>query len=182
MRGTAALFNENDQKLRESLMEPYVERYVAPWRIEDPDRYFPAKPVLLEMRDKLSAPRGDEELYFAATEVLMRSYWLSNRGDPENRKAAALIFAANVHSDFLNRLGHRHQPALVMMAFWCVLMHRVPFFGWYENAKAKEILGVIEALLTPDNLALISWPIRQVEGDETGWDCRTDQESSHPAS
>ncbi len=89
-----------------------------------------------------------------------------SEGTPRAVNLSALTFAANVSNEFLDRLGHKRQAALVVMAFWCVLMHRVPNMGWYQNAKAKEMLAVLEGLLTQENLDLISWPLQQIQGSE----------------
>ncbi len=167
MRGSSLIFQQHYSALRSHpVIREYIKPYQAPWERYTPAMDFPARSTLLSLHDKLVVPPEDQERYAATMEELTRCFWLSSLGDPESLKSAPITFAASVPVEFLSRLTSKHQPALVVMAFWCVLMHRVPYFGWYKNAKAKELLAVLKGDLAPEYLELIRWPIQEIEGDQ----------------
>ncbi|KAH8882832.1 hypothetical protein GQ53DRAFT_440346 [Thozetella sp. PMI_491] len=163
IRGTRAIWLKNTKELTDGPMSGYVHAHTDPWKQVGAVRESPGSPAILEMREKLWIPPEDEYIFDHAIDELLRGYSVSFRGDPESRKSAPVTFAANVTTGFLDRLGHQDQSALVVMSFWCVLMHRVPLFAWLKNGKAAEMLEVIKAILTPKNLELIYWPIQQIE-------------------
>ena len=167
MRGSRLIFQQHYSALSSHpVIREYIKPYQAPFQRYSPGLDFPARSTLVSLRDKLVVPPEDQEPYSATLDELTRCFWLSSLGDPESLKSAPITFAASVPVEFLSRLTSKHQPALVVMAFWCVLMHRVPYFGWYKNAKAKELLAVLKGDLAPEYLELIRWPIQEIEGDQ----------------
>ena len=167
MRGTSLIFRQHyDALSSHPVIREYIKPYAEPLQRYSPTMDFPDRSTLVSIYDKLVVPPEDQERYSTTLTELTRCFWVSSLGDPESLKSAPITFAANVPVEFLSRLALKHQPALVVMAYWCVLMHRVPYFGWYKNAKAKELLAVLKGDLAPEYLELIRWPIQEIEGDQ----------------
>jgi hypothetical protein len=142
--------------------EAFDSVYNVPKDVEDYE--FSTKAVLRILRDQFAQGDEEREIYFTAIKELERCFAVSDQGAITSQKAAVLMFTVSVSTDFLNRLHQKTQPALVIMAFWCVLMHRVPKMAWLENGKATEMLDVLMGLMTPESLGLIQWPREKILG------------------
>lgn len=63
--------------------------------------------------------------------------------------------------DFLTMLGREHPGALIALAYYCVLLHRLDG-KWYAEGRAKRLLRHIISKLDPKWHAGVDWPTQQL--------------------
>lgn len=169
IRGCKALLQQFPGGLRSGPMGDMLKSYMGPW----PHGVEPFPFVASESDEqvqllgkRLSELVSPDELAIAAPIVfeLRRSFTISEQGRGIARKSAALAFPANLPAEFLDELSVRKRPyALVIMAFWCVLLNRIERKWWLRGGCiVKDMLGVIESVIPPEYKALIQWPIDEV--------------------
>lgn len=92
--------------------------------------------------------------------VMRQCFNMSDRGDMLGRKSASLVFCANAPTGLFALLVRKRKAALVVMAYWCVLLHRVQQGKWWLSSKrVKEMLGFLAGLLGPESRGLLQWPV-----------------------
>ncbi|KAJ9148245.1 hypothetical protein NKR23_g5151 [Pleurostoma richardsiae] len=121
------------------------------------------------LRDGLAALSGDWSeggVLLPVLDKLRTCFALSDSdsGDGVSNKTATFMFAATVPARFVDMLGEKSPGALVVMAFWCVLLHRINR-RWmlYGADRASEMLDLIESLLSPRFREMIRWPLEVVK-------------------
>ncbi|KAI2608670.1 uncharacterized protein GGS25DRAFT_491183 [Hypoxylon fragiforme] len=93
---------------------------------------------------------GRREVYAQVMVKLRLCFCLSDTTDMAlDRKNAALRFPPLMGAEFRAELAGREAPALVVMAWWCVLLHRVEE-RWWLKGRVRPLLLKIEELVMPE--------------------------------
>ncbi|KAI1772847.1 hypothetical protein F4818DRAFT_126480 [Hypoxylon cercidicola] len=109
----------------------------------------PTDARLIELGSKLPVVPESRIAYAQVMMKLRMCYYLSDRANTRlNRKNAALRFPLLMGSKFL---AQRSPAALMVMAFWCVLLHR-----------AEDILKIGELVPFEYVRLIIAWPMEKV--------------------
>ncbi|KAI1084111.1 hypothetical protein F5B20DRAFT_523715 [Whalleya microplaca] len=122
----------------------------------------PTDSILLDLEAKLPISHEHREAYASSIERLRVSFFLSDTaGSILDRKNAALRFPPSMSPIVRADLAARQSPALIIMAFWCVLLHRVED-RWWAKGRVEPLLLKIEELLPVYHRGLVEWPIKQL--------------------
>jgi hypothetical protein len=74
-----------------------------------------------------------------------------------------LMWAYSLSKRFRDDLEAYRPPALVLTAYWCVLLHLVDN-SWFINGASKQLLGDIESKIHPAFRDWLVWPKKWVLG------------------
>lgn len=184
LRGGVTIWKANEDVLLGGAMglhlRPYQQNLQAGFA-EGSEGNSPSEGVLARIVEQLSErsvlERGegkredaDEELVTAeAFRLLRHCFRVSDRDDALAKKTASLTFCATAPGLFFEMLARKRTGSLVVMAFWCVLLHRAEKGNWWMSFKSdrlKDLLGFIADMLGPKRRELIVWPLEQVLGPE----------------
>lgn len=119
----------------------------------------------LQRSEYLSLAEEERLAVTGAFPLLRECFAISDRGDAMGRKTAALTFCAMAPGAFFASLGRRTPAALVVMALWCLLLHRAEQGRWWLHVNFKEVselLGCLYSLLGSEARDLISWPVEEI--------------------
>lgn len=167
IQGCAAMTVQHNATIMRSPLRTILGDLHTP-KVED----FSGGPIdarLVRLEEKLPIASEHREAYAQVMVHLRLCFYLSDRADtPLNRKNAALRFPPLMGKQFRAHLAGRHPAALIIMAFWCVLLHRVED-RWWLRGRVQPLLLKIEELLPSDYISLMSWPL-----EEVGTSSRTD--------
>ena len=160
-RGSAAIFLQHKDSLANGPMGGMLHGYLDMRPEPGPN---PSDRYLTELQERLKVPPEEETVMKSALKELRACFAISDGGGTIRRKVGALRYLSAVQFEFLEMLGEKRQRPLILMAFWCVLLHRLDSRWWlHRPALAQEILGVIKTLLTTESLELIQWPIQVMD-------------------
>ncbi|KAI1092481.1 hypothetical protein F5B19DRAFT_202475 [Rostrohypoxylon terebratum] len=121
---------------------------------------------LVDMESKLPVTPEYRGTYAMIVLKLRVSFYLSDKADSVvDRKNAALRFPPLLNQYFRADLAAKHPAALIVMAYWCVLLHRVEDRWWLRD-RVKPLLVKIQELISAQYRILIEWPL-----EETGIIC-----------
>lgn len=96
-------------------------------------------------------------------QLLRQCFAISDRGDAMGRKTACLTFCAMAPGEFFELLGRKRRAAWVVMAFWCLLLHRAEQGNWWLGfRKVRDLMEYIVKLLGPEAAELIRWPVEEM--------------------
>lgn len=163
IRGCVTMFNCYRKTLQKGPLAPFLASYTR--LSPDKDKCHLSDQYLDNLQAELRLPAAEQEVIAGALELLRRCFMLSDEArDTMGYKTAALIFPSTVALEFLVMLGQKRQPALAVMAFWCVLLSRVDQGKWWLNRphRVKDMLDVIRSFLDAESLDLIRWPIQVI--------------------
>ncbi|KAI0169653.1 hypothetical protein GGR52DRAFT_592216 [Hypoxylon sp. FL1284] len=122
---------------------------------------------LVELGHELELMQDSPERAATYTHIMVRlrvCFYLSDMAESVlDRKNAALRFPPLMSQAFTDDLGRRSPAALVVMAFWCVLLHRVED-RWWLKGRVRPLILKIEELVPPGIVHLMQWPLEQVGG------------------
>lgn len=119
----------------------------------------------LQQSEYLSLAEEERPAMAGALLRLRQCFAISDRGDAMGKKTAALTFCAMAPGEFFASLGRRAPAALVVMALWCLLLHRAEQGRWWLHVNFKqvpELLGCLHSLLSPEVRNFISWPVEEI--------------------
>ena len=157
-RGCAAIFLQHEGDLTDGPLGGMLKGYLEMKPKAGPN---PSDIHLTTLQDRLKVPPEEQSAVSSALKELRACFAISDGGDAVRRKVGTLRFTSAVQFEFLEMVGQKRQPALVIMAFWCVLLHRLDSRWWlHRPALAQEVLDVIIPLLDAESLELIQWPIQ----------------------
>ncbi|OTB13676.1 hypothetical protein K445DRAFT_319893 [Daldinia sp. EC12] len=161
IHGTAAVTMEHGATIMRSPLRALLGNLANPKPEELSEG--PTDARLLGLREKLPIAEEHKEAYDQIMYKLRLSYYLSDRADTAlNRKNAALRFPPFMnHGQIGEDLAARHPAPLILMAFWCVLLHRVED-RWWLKERVKPLLMKIEELVPQEYRYLITWPMEEV--------------------
>ncbi|KAL7625682.1 hypothetical protein AAE478_004903 [Parahypoxylon ruwenzoriense] len=151
IQGCAAITMEHGATIMRSPLRALLGDLHTP-KLEDL-KSGPTDARLLSLGAELPVAAEQREAYAQVLVKLRLCFYLSDRaGSVLDRKNAALRFPA----------------ALVVMAFWCVLLYRVQD-RWWLTGRVQPLLRKIEELVPLQHRDLVRWPL-----EETGVYTRAD--------
>lgn len=160
IQGCAAVTVEYNDTIMQSPLRALLGDLYAP-RVQDLGG-GPTDARLVELGNKLPLTPGCREAYAEVIVKLRVCYYLSDNADSSlNRKNAALRFPPIMGQRFTEDLASRSPAALIVMAFWCVLLHRVED-RWWLKGRVKPLLLKIGGLVPFEYVHLVEWPMEQV--------------------
>ncbi|KAI0380758.1 hypothetical protein F5Y04DRAFT_91353 [Hypomontagnella monticulosa] len=122
----------------------------------------PTDARLVHLEEELPIAPEHREAYAQVMVHLRLCFYLSDGADtPLNRKNAALRFPPLMGKRFREHLAGKHPAALIIMAYWCVLLHRVED-RWWLKERVEPLLLKIEELVPREYTSLMSWPLEEV--------------------
>lgn len=175
LRGSVTIWKFNEKVLLDGTMGMHLKPYQQNLQEESALEPYtnPSETFILQMIGRLQvtedmALEEDERRVMMETFMVLRHcFRMSDRDDALAKKTASLTFCAVVPREFFEMLGRKRGPPLVVMAYWCVLLHRAEKGNWWMSFKSdrlREMLGLIAELVGPEGRGLISWPLEQVIG------------------
>ncbi|KAI2463374.1 hypothetical protein F4781DRAFT_416787 [Annulohypoxylon bovei var. microspora] len=157
IQGCAAITMEHSATLIHSSLRSLLGDLYTP-KIEDLNGGT-TDARLVDLGSKLPITHEQRETYAQTLVTLRVCFYVSDRADtPLNRKNAALRFPPLMNHYFRVDLAAKHPAALIMMSYWCVLLHRVED-RWWLNERVKPLLLKIEELIPIPYRILIAWPL-----------------------
>ena len=104
----------------------------------------------------------DIEVYHQTISALRWSSGLmSAPGTTLCLQAAAYVWPRVVPSRYLELLKAKRPKALVLLAYYCVQLHRAEF-SWYFHRQARSMLEAIQAALPVEMNDWVEWPLSEV--------------------
>ncbi|KAI1630666.1 hypothetical protein F4809DRAFT_251928 [Biscogniauxia mediterranea] len=165
VEGCAAVTVRNGPAIMASPLRALLGELRSPPRLEDLPGLSAADGRLVELKRRLSPLAKEEEeekAYAAALDGLRVSFALSDQATSVlARKNAALRFPPCMGRRCKEDLAAGEPAALIVVAFWCVLLHRVEE-RWWLRGKIRPLLAQIRDLLPPEHHGLIAWPLEQL--------------------
>ncbi|KAI0472104.1 hypothetical protein GGR56DRAFT_682502 [Xylariaceae sp. FL0804] len=171
IEGTTLITNRHGPRIVRSALRPLLGSLI-PLALDDVDEDSAGDRALRRLRREIPAvvaaaaatlpPGGRGDEYARVIDVLRFMYTLSARAETVlDRKNAALRFPPFLGPEIKGDLARRRPAALVVMAFWFVLLHRVED-RWWLRGKIVPVVAKIEELLAPEHRHLIAYPLEQV--------------------
>ncbi|KAI3322998.1 hypothetical protein HD806DRAFT_497489 [Xylariaceae sp. AK1471] len=134
---------------------------MKPMNLDDIDD-SPADRELINLKDTIPVETERRDAYGKLIDILRFFFTLSNRGPSMfDRKTAALRFPTYFGMTARDDLARRYPAALVVMAFWLVLLFRMQD-RWWLRGKVQPIALKIQQLLPNEHKHLIVWPLGQL--------------------
>jgi hypothetical protein len=65
-------------------------------------------------------------------------------------------------AEYADMLGNWHPGALILLAHYCIVLHRVGMQNWYLEGRAATVLSTIVRRLDPAWHRYIEWPLSEV--------------------
>ncbi|KAI1376501.1 hypothetical protein F4677DRAFT_79971 [Hypoxylon crocopeplum] len=160
IQGCAAITMEHNAIIMRSPIRPLLGDLYTP-NVEDISG-GPTDARLVDLLSKLPIAPDEREEYGQVIVKLRVCYYLSDKADTSlDRKNAALRFPPLMGQQFRADLAARHPAALIVMAFWCLLIHRVED-RWWLKGKMAPLLLKIEELVPLEYRSLMAWPMEEV--------------------
>ncbi|KAJ9132430.1 C6 zinc finger domain-containing protein [Pleurostoma richardsiae] len=85
---------------------------------------------------------------------------IDNSSDPELR--IIMFWPITLSDTYIQMLRDRSPPALVVLGYYCVLVHMTESKAWFTRGWAPKLLRAIEAALPPEWTVLIDWPLEHI--------------------
>ncbi|KAI8959094.1 hypothetical protein F5Y11DRAFT_16230 [Daldinia sp. FL1419] len=160
IHGTAAVTVEHGPSIVRSPLRVLLGDLYTPKEEDLGDG--PTDARLLQLSEELPIAPEHKEAYAQIIYKLRLSFYLSDRADTAlNRKNAALRFPPFMNQQRIgDDLAARHPAALIIMAFWCVLLHRVED-RWWLKERVKPLLMKIEELVPSEYRHIMAWPMEE---------------------
>ncbi|KAH9904743.1 hypothetical protein F4778DRAFT_43919 [Xylariomycetidae sp. FL2044] len=161
LEGCAMIHMRYPQTLFESPLRPLLGDMFIPTLDCLPD--FPTDRRLLDMREALPYDSAEQRAaYIDVVDKLRISFAKSDSATTlVDTRTAALSFPPHVGPSFTQDLTNRRPAALVVVAFWCVLLSRFEE-AWWLRGRVKPLLLKVEELLPLEHRSLIEWPKEQL--------------------
>ncbi|KAI2615925.1 hypothetical protein GGR54DRAFT_611551 [Hypoxylon sp. NC1633] len=155
IQGCAAITTEyNDIILRSSIL-PLLGDLSSPKVEEFSSGLTDAR--LVDLNSRLPVAPEDREVYEHVMEKLRLCFYLSDQANTLlDLKNAAFRFPIFISQHFRAGLAARHPAALIIMAWWCLLLHRVED-RWWLKGRIGPLLRKIEELVPPEHRHLMAW-------------------------
>lgn len=162
LRGAVTIFKLHEDALLQGPWGTHLKPYVD--RCRDNNSYNPSADHITHMINQLQlhGQMTDEEIpvMMKVFQEVQQCFSMSDQGDMIGKKSASLVFCAKVPRELFEMLGRRRKAALVVMAYWCVLLNRVKQGKWWLSSKrVREMLAFLAGHLGPEARSLIQWPI-----------------------
>ncbi|KAI1338988.1 hypothetical protein F5Y15DRAFT_384360 [Xylariaceae sp. FL0016] len=160
IEGTAAITNANSPAIMRSALRPLLGKLI-PLNLDIiSDSAADRELCLLKGRIPVAPEHRDE--YVKLIDTLRFNYTISDLAETViDRKNSALRWPPLMSRQVKEQLGSKESGALILMAFWLVLLHRIED-RWWLKGKVAPIVAKISKLLTPEHRKLITYPMEQV--------------------
>ncbi|CZR64154.1 uncharacterized protein PAC_14051 [Phialocephala subalpina] len=112
----------------------------------------------------ISGPEDSEEMdaFREALSQLRRSFALPwQAGDPLSAKFSCFAWVEFIPQRYLELLSVLRPVALVILSYFCVLLHQCGHF-WHIKGAAERIIGEMYNILEDDWHDWITWPLQRV--------------------
>ncbi|KAI1452708.1 hypothetical protein F4805DRAFT_446369 [Annulohypoxylon moriforme] len=157
IQGCAAITMEQSATVMRSSLRALLGDLWTP-KVEDLSS-GPTDARLVDLGLRLPITAEQRESYAQTLVKLRVCFYLSDKADsPLNRKNAALRFPPLMYQNMRADLAAKHPAALIVMAYWCVLLHRVED-RWWLKGRVKPLLLKIEELVPMQYRNLLDWPL-----------------------
>ncbi|GKT64186.1 C6 finger domain-containing protein [Colletotrichum tofieldiae] len=143
----------NDQALKPVASEPEELQWEKPLE------------QVADLVTEMLAP--GEKTHYAALGHLQERYQLIFRSPEkpsvDNGKAFTIVFAwlFVLEEDFIVSVENRHPVALLLLAYYGVLLRRLEHY-WFMAGWSRQIVTGVSRLLSPQYTQLLQWPMEQV--------------------
>ncbi|OTA87270.1 hypothetical protein M434DRAFT_399543 [Hypoxylon sp. CO27-5] len=162
IQGCAAITMEHNATLMRSSLRALLGNLHTP-KLEDLSS-GPTDARLIDLSSKLPIAHGYKECRESYERTIVRlrvCFYLSDRADSSiDRKNAALRFPPLMDPHFREDLAAKLPAALIVMAYWCVLLHRVED-RWWLKERVQPLLLQIEELVPLEYRSLMEWPMKE---------------------
>lgn len=170
-RGTKTILdNASEQSMRAGPLAPMF--VVGGWKNQmreaksaDCQQYIQDLKRLIN-EGGVAGPDNERKAYLEAVDELSKSFSLvfddpshRNAGDPSD----ILIWLLSVSDDFLTLLKKRKPPALVVFAYFCVIMRRLEWAWWMEGWSVHLVSAIYDTM-DETHRNWMQWPMEQI-----GW-------------
>lgn len=125
--------------------------------------------ALIEFQDYIEASTSEDEptrqLLLRTFQDLRRALYFfygENLGD-ESKVRSLFTWMYRVPDEFVSLLRNKNNKALCILAFFCVILHRVEYHWWFQG-WGTYLIDHIYAALDEVHRFWIRWPIQQI-----GW-------------
>ncbi|KAI1495765.1 hypothetical protein F5X99DRAFT_422648 [Biscogniauxia marginata] len=161
IEGCAAITIKNSPAIMGSPLRALLGEVLNPG-LEDLTDSF-ADRELVGLKHKLPLAPEHRAEYATVLDRLRVSYTLSDQATGLlARKNAALRFPPSMGRLCKDHLAAKEPAALIIIAFWCVLLYRVED-RWWLRGRMRPLLVKIVELLPSEYHHLISWPLEQLD-------------------
>ena len=165
IRGAHGLLYNNWRWLLNGPFAPLLERTKFPIDFaNNPDDgyltallpvFSPPDPISSDDQTALDICRG-------AFDELRRVYALPySPCKTVDKKAAATIWPGTISPAYIQLLRERRPEAIIILAYYCVLVHQVPNC-WYFRGFSEKLLSATCQCLSPGWRTWIDWPLEQL--------------------
>jgi hypothetical protein len=161
-RGLVALLANNWLVLEKGPFSPFLTRTAIPVQLSrNPDDVHFARVHELLSSSSIPEDVHDMDVCRAALDDLRRVAALAfSPCKTVDNLGAVYIWPGSVEQEFLLLLNNRKPEALVIFAYYCVLLKKINSF-WYFDGVGEGILFAIRDELGPEFEGWIEWPLRQ---------------------
>ncbi|KAI1405982.1 hypothetical protein F4819DRAFT_442408 [Hypoxylon fuscum] len=160
IQGCAAITMEYGATIMNSPLRPLLGDLDTP-KVEDLSG-GPTDAKLVKLGTVLPIAPENREAYVQTMVKLRVCFYLSDRAETQlDRKNAALRFPPLMDQHFRADLAARSPAALIVMAFWCVLLHRVED-RWWLTGRVKPLLLKIAELVPIECRYKMAWAMEEV--------------------
>ncbi|KAI1414585.1 hypothetical protein F5Y13DRAFT_158877 [Hypoxylon sp. FL1857] len=160
IQGCAAITIEHSALLMRSPLRALLGDLYTPKLEELPNG--PTDARLVDLCSKLPIVheyKDCRDAYERTITKLRVCFYISDRTDSSlDRKNAALRFPPLMDQHFREDLAAQLPAALIVMGYWCVLIHRVEERWWLQD-RVKPLLLQIEELVRSEYRHLLEWPL-----------------------
>ncbi|KAI1391478.1 uncharacterized protein F4822DRAFT_396848 [Hypoxylon trugodes] len=159
IQGCAAITVEHNITLMRSSLRALLGDLYTP-KVEDLSG-GPTDARLLDLASKLPIAPEQREAYGLVMVKLRVCFYVSDKANTAlDRKNAALRFPPLVGQQFRADFAEKHPAALIIWAFWCVLLQRVEERWWLKD-RVRPLLLKIEELVPLEYRFLMAWPMEE---------------------
>jgi len=119
---------------------------------------------LAQLIQKTTSNQRSKQVYISATELLHSSFTFAyQQGIPGFEAGDVFVWVFRVDDDYLQLLHRHEQEALVIFAFFCVVLHRLES-QWWAEGWGVHLISNIYNLLDEEHKLWVRWPVEQI-----GW-------------
>jgi hypothetical protein len=134
---------------------------IVPTDLDDIDD-SPADRELINLKHVIPVEPERRDAYGELIDLLRFVFTLSSRGPSMfDQKSAAFRFPPYLSRTAKDDLARKYPAALIIMAFWLVLLFRIED-RWWLRGKVRPIALKIQELLPTEHQHLIAWPLEQL--------------------
>ena len=113
------------------------------------------------LKQQITDPK-ELDVYLPALELLKKSYiQVGAEGNPCEASVGLLWFNV-VPTEYLTALTLRQPVALILLAYYCVLLQQIDVY-WYVKGWGIQLIDAVQRSIPPSLHTWTEWPIRYVK-------------------